>query len=49
MGTTVLYKKISSNRIQMKVLDDSDYFNGNAEKIRKDFIGNRTKTRIIKI
>lgn len=41
MGSTVLYKKISENRILMKVLDDSDYFSGNAEKIRKDFIGNR--------
>ena len=46
MGTTVLYKKKYVNRILMKVLDDSDYFNGNAETIRKDFIGNRTKQEL---
>jgi hypothetical protein len=46
MGCTVLYKKISSNRILMKVLDDTDYFSGNAEKIRRDFVGNRIEQKL---
>lgn len=47
MGCTVLYKKISNNRILMKVLDDSDYFSGKASMIRKEFVGNRVEKKFV--
>lgn len=43
MGCTVLYKKISNDRILMKVLDDVDHSSGKADIIRKSFVGNRIK------
>jgi hypothetical protein len=46
MGSIVLYKKISVNRILMKVIDDYNYFSGNADKLQKDFIGNRSEQKL---
>ena len=47
MGCSVLYKKISNNRILMKVLDDVDHMSGKADIIRKEFVGNLIKKNFV--
>lgn len=47
LGESVLYKKISPNRILMEIIDDTDYNTGVADKIEKDFIGNRTEQKLL--
>lgn len=47
MGCTVIYKKIANDRILYKVINDTDYFENNDKKIRKDFVGNRVEHNIV--